>query len=933
MLKFLVLLTFLSFNHLFAQEINLSDRMPIDTSIIIDSLENGLVYYIRHNEKPEKRAVLRLAVNAGSVLEDNDQLGLAHFSEHMAFNGTENFAKHEIIDYLESIGMRFGPDINAYTSFDETVYMLEVPTDSSGVVEKGFTILKEWAHNVSFEKDEIDKERGVVIEEWRLGRGASARIRDKQFPILFKNSIYAERLPIGKKEILESFPYETVKRFYDDWYRPDLMAVIAVGDFDVKQIENYIRNIFSDIPKHESVRERKIFPVPGNDKMLFAIAADPEATQTSVGIYFKQDIEPEGTAGDYRRNIIENLYIGMLNNRLSELTQIPDPPFLYAYSAKGRFIRSKEFYVLSAAVKEEGILRGFEALLTESERVQKYGFTSSELRRQKDELLANMERIYKERDKTESEQFAAEYIRNFLTSEPIPGIAYEFELYKTFLPGISIEEVNALTDKWITDNNIVVTVSAPEKKELEVPQEKELLAVTEKAEKKEIEPYDDKVSNLPLVEKKPSPAAIISKNNFPDLGITEWKLSNGVKIVLKPTDFKNDEVLFHAFSPGGNSIVSDDEYIPAVTASNLILQSGVGNFNYIELQKMLAGKVVDVSTYIGELSEGLSGSSTPKDIETMFQLIYLYFTQPCIDSSSYMAYLERLRSYLKNRDLNPDAAFQDTLEVTLTQYNPRTKPWTMETLDKMDLNESLEIFKERFADASDFTFFFVGSFSIDSIKPFILAYVGGLPSTKRIESWKDLNIDPPSGVIEKSVYKGLEPKSRVNLTFAGSFDWNLDTRYKLTAMTDVLRIKLREVLREDKGGTYGVSVSANSQRIPDEEFKISISFGCSPDRVDELVSTAFNQIDSLKSHPVTDIYLTKVKEIQKREWEINLKENGFWLRTLHYYYLYGISLDEIGKYPERIEELSAGDIRESAKKYFDENNYVKIELFPEKKMN
>jgi zinc protease len=623
----------------------------------------------------------------------------------------------------------------------------------------------------------------------------------------------------------------------------------------------------------------------------------------------------------------------MLNNRLSELTQIPDPPFLYAYSAKGRFIRSKEFYVLSAAVKEEGILRGFEALLTESERVQKYGFTSSELRRQKDELLANMERIYKERDKTESEQFAAEYIRNFLTSEPIPGIAYEFELYKTFLPGISIEEVNALTDKWITDNNIVVTVSAPEKKELEVPQEKELLAVTEKAEKKEIEPYDDKVSNLPLVEKKPSPAAIISKNNFPDLGITEWKLSNGVKIVLKPTDFKNDEVLFHAFSPGGNSIVSDDEYIPAVTASNLILQSGVGNFNYIELQKMLAGKVVDVSTYIGELSEGLSGSSTPKDIETMFQLIYLYFTQPCIDSSSYMAYLERLRSYLKNRDLNPDAAFQDTLEVTLTQYNPRTKPWTMETLDKMDLNESLEIFKERFADASDFTFFFVGSFSIDSIKPFILAYVGGLPSTKRIESWKDLNIDPPSGVIEKSVYKGLEPKSRVNLTFAGSFDWNLDTRYKLTAMTDVLRIKLREVLREDKGGTYGVSVSANSQRIPDEEFKISISFGCSPDRVDELVSTAFNQIDSLKSHPVTDIYLTKVKEIQKREWEINLKENGFWLRTLHYYYLYGISLDEIGKYPERIEELSAGDIRESAKKYFDENNYVKIELFPEKKMN
>ncbi len=934
MLKFIVTLTLLlSFNILFAQEINISDKMPVDTSIIIDSLDNRLVYYIRHNEKPEKRAVLRLAVNAGSVLEDEDQLGLAHFTEHMAFNGTKNFKKHEIIDYLESIGMRFGPDINAYTSFDETVYMLEVPTDSAGIVEKGFNILKEWAHNVSFEKDEIDKERGVVIEEWRLGRGANARIRDKQFPVLFKNSIYADRLPIGKKEILESFPYETVKRFYDDWYRPDLMAVIAVGDFDVKQIETYIKNIFSDIPKHEAARERKIFPVPGNNKMLFAIATDPEATQSSVGIYFKQDIEPEGTAGGYRRDIIENLYTGMLNNRLSELTQQPDPPFLYGYSTKGRFIRSKEFYVLSAAVKEEGILRGFEALLTESKRVQKYGFTSSELRRQKDELMANMERAYKERDKTESEQFAAEYIRNFLTDEPIPGIEYEYELYKQFLPGITIEEVNELTDKWITDDNIVVTVSAPEKKDLKIPQEKELLATAEKVKNKEIKPYDDKVSKLPLVEKMPAPSTIVGQNNFPDLGITEWKLSNGATIILKPTDFKNDEILFQAFSPGGSSLVPDDKYIPAVTASNLIRQSGVGNFNHIELQKMLAGKVVDVNTYISELSEGLSGSSTPKDMETMFQLIYLYFTQPRIDSSSYLSYLERLKSFLKNRNLSPEAAFQDTLEVTLTQYNTRNKPWTLETLDKMDINESLKIFKERFADASDFTFFFVGSFSPDSIKPFILTYIGGLPSTKRSENWKDLNIDPPSGVIEKAVFKGLEPKSRVNLTFAGEFDWNLDSRYKLTAMTDVLRIKLREVLREDKGGTYGVSVSANGQRIPDEEYKISITFGCSPDRVNELVSTAFNQIDSLKSHPVGSIYLTKVKEIQRREWETNLKENSFWLRTLTYYYLYGINLDEIKKYSERVEELSAEDILDSAKKYFNENNYVKIELFPEQKMN
>ncbi|MGE5859461.1 MAG: M16 family metallopeptidase [Ignavibacteria bacterium] len=934
MLKSLIsLLIIFSLNFLQAQEIKFSEKLPLDTSITIGSLDNGLIYYIRHNEKPEKRAFLRLAVNAGSVLEDNDQQGLAHFTEHMAFNGTANFAKHEIIDYLESIGMRFGPDINAYTSFDETVYMLEVPTDTQGVLEKGLNILKEWAHNVSFENDEVDKERGVVIEEWRLGRGANARIRDKQFPILFKNSVYAERLPIGKKEILESFPYETVKRFYHDWYRPDLMAVVAVGDFDKKEVEDYIKKIFSAIPKAQSPRERKIFPVPGNEKMLFAIAADPEATQCTVGIYFKQDIEPEKTAGDYRRDIIENLYNGMLSNRLTEITQQPDPPFLFGYSAKGRFIRSKEFYLLSAGVKEEGILRGFKALLTESERVRKYGFTASELQRQKDELLANMERAYKEKDKTESSQLVAEYIRNFLTDEPVPGIEYEYKLYKEFLPGITLQEVNALTGKWITDNNIVVTVSAPEKKDLQIPQEKELSAAAAEVKNKEIEPYNDKVSNLPLVEKKPAPAAVISENSFKDLGITEWKLSNGAKVVLKPTDFKNDEILFQAFSPGGNSIIPDSEYIPAATASTLVGQSGAGNFNFIELQKMLAGKVVDVNTYISELSEGFSGSSTPKDLETMFQLMYLYFTHPRIDSSSYLSYLEKLRSYLKNRSLSPEAAFQDTLDVTLTQYNPRMKPWTLETLNEMDMKESFEIFKDRFTDASDFTFFFVGSFNPDSIKPLILTYIGGLPSLKRNESWQDLNIDPPAGVIEKTVYKGLEPKSRVNLTFTGPFDWNMETRYKLTAMTDVLRIKLREVLREDKGGTYGVSISSIGQRYPDQEYKISISFGCSPDRVNELVESAFNQIDSLKSQPAGSIYLTKVKETQKREWETSLKENGFWLRTMVYYYLYGINLDEINNYPERVEKLTVKDITETAKKYFNEKNYVKVELFPEQKMN
>jgi zinc protease len=929
----LLLILILSYQIIFAQEISLTDKLPVDNKIIIGTLENGIKYYIRHNEKPEKRIELRLAVNAGSVLENEDQQGLAHFAEHMAFNGTKNFKKHEIIDYLESIGMRFGADINAYTSFDETVYILQVPTDSTGMMEKGFQILKDWAFNVSFEQDEIDKERGVVIEEWRLGRGANARIRDKQFPTLLKNSVYALRLPIGKKEILEGFQYETLKNFYKDWYRPDLMAVIAVGDFDTKRIEDLIKENFSNIQGPENPRERKLFPIPDHQEVLFTIASDPELTQTGLQIYFKQDVQPQDMVKDYRRTLIENLYNGMLNERLNELSQQSDPPFLYAYSAKGRFIRSKEFYYLGAGVKEDGIQKGLETILTEAERVKKFGFTATEFERQKSEMLANIERAYKEKDKTESDAFASEYIRNFLTDEPIPGIEFEYKLYNEFLPGISLEEVNKLAGEWVTDNNLVVAVSTPEKAGLKIPDESELKNIFDEVNKKQITAYEDKFSNLPLVENIPAPAKIVNEKEYPELGVTEWQLENGVKVFLKPTDFKNDEILFQGFSSGGTSVVPDEDYIPAITASPLVQLSGVGNFSYIELQKLLTGKVVSVNPGFGELSENVSGSSTPKDIETMFQLIYLFFNSPRIDSSSYLSYIERVRSYLKNRSLNPESAFQDTLEVTLSQYHPRRQPWTEKMIDKMNMSKSLEIYKDRFADASDFTFVFVGNFTVDSIKPLIQSYIGGLHSTKREENWKDLGIDPPPGIVKKEVDKGLEPKSRVSIIFSGPFDWSSESRYNLTSMIDVFRIKLREVLREDKGGTYGVGIGANPQKYPDEEYTINISFGCAPERVEELTGSIFQLIDSLKNYPVDEIYLTKVKETQKRQWEVDLKENNFWLRNLWYYNFYDLDLSEFLNYPEIVDGLSLEDIQQTAQKYLNVDNYVNIILYPEKKAN
>jgi len=682
-------------------EMELTKKLPTDPNIKIGKLENGLKYYIRKNGRPEKRAELRLVINAGSVLEDDDQQGLAHFVEHMAFNGTKNFPKQELINYLESIGMRFGPDINAYTSFDETVYMLQVPTDSAHIIEKAFQILEDWSSAVSFEDEEIDKERGVVIEEWRLGRGANARIRDKQLPTLFKNSQYAERLPIGKKHILETASYETVRRFYRDWYRPDLMAVIAIGDFDPAWIEDQIRKHFSNIRGQKISRDRTLFPVPDHKETLFAIATDPEAAQTSVSIYYKYEVPSHDRHLDYKRLILESLFNGMLNKRFRELIQVPDPPFLFGYSSKGQLIRTKEFYFLGAAVKDDGIHRGIEALVIEADRLKKHGFTQTELDRQKKEALRRIERAYNERDKTDSERYASEYIRNFLTGEPIPGIEYEFELFKKFIPEIGLTDVNRLAGNWITDYNRVILVDAPEKPGLIVPDEKDLISALEKPKTIEILPYIDKVSKLPLISDPPEPKPIVEEKKLEEIGVTEWKLANGCRVILKPTDFKNDEIIFNAFSPGGHSLVPDSNYIAAITATPLVNQSGVGQFNLIELQKKLSGKIVNVSPWIRELREGISGNTTPEDLETMFKLIHLYFTSAREDTNAYLSYLSRLKGFLENRSVDPETVFEDTIQVTMSQYHHRSRPWSENLLREMDLETSFDIYRDRFADAGD----------------------------------------------------------------------------------------------------------------------------------------------------------------------------------------------------------------------------------------
>jgi zinc protease len=907
------------------------DVLKPDSKITVGKLPNGLTYYIRPNRKPEKRAELRLVVKAGSVLEDDDQQGLAHFVEHMAFNGTKSFPKQELVSFMEKIGMRLGPDVNAYTSFDETVYILQVPTDTLQYMQKAFQILEEWAHAVTFDEKEIDKERGVVIEEWRLGKGAFERIQNKHNPVLFYKSQYAVRLPIGKKEILESSKYETLRRFYRDWYRPELMAVVAVGDFDRTAVETLVKQHFTNLTNPSSPRTRTKYTLPDHSETLASIATDAELPIGQLNVVFKRALEDERTTRGYRNSLLAAVYDGMLNARLQERVQQANPPFTFSFSGDSRFVGQKQAYFLGAGIKENAILPGLDAVVTEAYRVKQHGFTSTELERQKKEKLRFIENAYNEREKTESSNYASEFIRNFLVDEPIPGIEAEFELYKLFVPGMTLDEVNKLAAIRLTTGNRIITVSAPKKEGVIVPTEAEVIALLNSASTKQTEPYVDKVSSQPLLATLPKPGMVVSEKTIASLGVTEWKLSNGALVVLKPTDFKNDEILFSAYSKGGTSLASDKDYVSASMASAITTQSGVGDFDLVALQKLLTGKVVRVSPTLSELSEGFAGSATPQDLETLFQLVHLYFKAPRKDTVAFASFLSRQKAFLQNRGAFPDIAFFDSLQVTLSNYHYRARPLTAQLLDELSLDKAYAFYKDRFADPSDFIFFFVGNFQLDKIKPLVTQYLASLPSINRSESWRDVGMRPPKGVVKKQVYKGIEPKSRVQFVFTGPFEWSYQNRYNMLALIEVLRIKLREVLREDKGGVYGVQISGAPSLYPRKEYNISIGFGCAPERVDELIAATMQQIDSLRLKKPEDIYIEKTKEIQRREREVNLKENQFWLSIFRQYYANGENPEEILQYVILVDKLSGDPVQQAAKQYFDANNMVTVVLYPEKK--
>ena len=916
-----------------AQQYNPTDPIPPDPAVTTGTLANGLTYFIHENDEPENRAELRLVVNAGSILEDDDQLGLAHFVEHMAFNGTRNFEKQALVDYLESIGMQFGPDVNAYTSFDETVYMLQVPMDDPEVLATAFQILVDWAGGVLFDPEEVDKERGVVIEEWRGRRGGTARVQDQQIPVMLHDSRYAERLPIGDPEILRTASVERLRDFYEDWYRPDLMAIIAVGDFDGAEIEATIRERFGVLAGPADPRSRTEAEVPFDHPPLISIATDPEVPVNQVQVMYKRAPRTYATVGDFRDARVRSLYTGMLNRRLSELTLQAEPPFLGgSVSLSGGISRNMEAAQVSASVAEGGIETGLEAVLGEAERVARHGFTAGELERQKISLRRLYESRLAEVDNRRSASLASRYINVFLEDAPYPSVETDMELLDAFLPGITLEEVNAAGRGWLDERGRVILVIGPQKEGVTIPTEEEMTGVFAAVADKELTPYEDAEVEAPLVADVPAGSPVISEESVDEIGVTIWELDNGVRVVLKPTDFRDDEVLFSATSPGGSSLASDDTFMDAEVATQAVGQGGIGTFDQIALGKKLTGKRASVIPTIGSLTEGISGQASPQDLETAFQLIYLYFTAPRRDEEAFAAFKAQMAAV----DLTamPQFVMLDTVASTMSQGHPRaggTMSQVMEAMQAADLDVALDFYRDRFADASDFSFYFVGSFDLEGIRPLVETWLGGLPDLDREEMWVDHGIDPPTGVIEKVVHKGLEPQSQTQIIFAGDGEYSPEESTAIGAMAEILQIRLRELLREDLGGTYGVGVSGSLSYRPDEEYTVMIQFGSDPERADELTAVVFEEIERLKAEGPDAETIDKVRETQRRSKETNMQQNGYWRAQLSSFETRGRDIRLIPSY-DLIEGWTAEQVQQAAIRYLRTDQYAKFVLLPENKV-
>jgi zinc protease len=913
----------------------LSQQMPVDPEVATGQLPNGLRYYVRANGKPAHRAELRLVVKAGSVLEDEDQQGLAHFVEHMEFEGTRHLPGRSIQDFLSSLGLSIGPDANAATSYDDTQYTLRVPTDAPGVLDRALLVLEDWAQGATFEQSGIDRERGIVLAEWRMHLGAGERTQDRIRRVQLEGSRYADRPPIGNTDVIEHARREQLVRFYRDWYRPDLMAVIVVGDVDRDAAVTMIKEHFSSLSSPSPARPRPAFDVPDSPATRYAVVTDKETTATVVEISDLRPARNQATVGGYRELMLDQLFGGMLDARLDELSQRENPPFLRAAAQRGLFPtpRTKDEASLQALVSNDGVARGLDALVTELQRVARFGFTATELTRAKQAMMLGYERVAAESPDRESSSRADEYTRNFLQAEALPTIWQELAFHRRFVPDVTLAEVNALAGEWFPEQNRLVVVSAPDAAGVVLPDRAQLAEVVKIASAKRLEPYVDGAAAKGLMEAPPPRGTIAKTTVRPEAGVTEWTLSNGATVVLKPTTLKEDQILFRATAPGGTSLATDADFIAARVADTVVPAGGVGAFGGVMLDKILAGKAVGVTPFIDEGTEGMGGGSTPQDLETMFQLIYLRFTQPRADPTAFAAMASQARGLLANQLASPDVVFDQAIDAALSRNSPRRQPETPATVDQWNLAKSVAFYKARFADASNFTFVFVGSFTEEAIKPLVETYIASLPATHAHETPRDLGITPPTGVVEKTIEQGIAPKSEVAIVFSGPFEHDDAHMLALRAMTLVLQSRLLDTIRQELGGTYSITVTPNTEKIPRPVYQLRIDWTCDPARTAALVQRVFEEIEFVRTTPLSSEQVTLIRQALLRELEVNSQDNGYLLNQISLRYEDGDGADvaAIGNMPAQIAALTGDAVRQAAKTYLNTENYVKVTLMPGKK--
>jgi zinc protease len=912
----------------------LAQPMPFDPEAVVGTLPNGLKYYVRPNAKPPHRAELRLVVKAGSVLEDEDQRGLAHFVEHMEFEGTRHFPGHSIPDFLSSLGLGIGPDANAATSYDDTQYTLRVPTDVAGVLDRGLLILEDWAHGAMFDQDAIDRERGIVLSEWRMNLGAGERVQEKIRRAQLEGSRYTERRPIGDPTVIERAQRDALVRFYNDWYRPDLMAVIVVGDIDPKSTVAMIRDHFSALKAPSPERPRPAFDVPEHPGTRYTIVTDKESTSTVVELSDLRPARNQATVGGYRDLMRDQLFAAMIGARLDELTQNANPPFLRAAAGRALFPapRTKDEASLQALVANGASGRGLDALVTELQRVARFGFTPTELARAKQAMMLDYERVVTESPDRESSSRADEYTRNFLQAEALPTIWQELAFHRRFLPQITLAEINALTADWFPERNRLVIVSAPESQGVALPTEAQLSEVVKTATAKRLQPYADVAAGQALIATPPKPGSIVKTQVHASTGVTEWTLSNGATVVLKPTTLKEDQILFRATAPGGTSLASDADLIPARVADDVVAAGGAGTFSSVMLDRMLSGKAIAVVPFINEIEEGMAGGSTPQDVETMFQLLYLRFTQPRADPAAFSALAGQAKAMMANQMASPDVVFNRTIDTLLSGNHPRRQPESEATVDKWKLDKSLAFYKARFADASNFTFVFVGSFTLDNIKPLVEQYVASLPATQAHEKWNDIGVVAPTGVVEKTIEKGIAPRSAVGIVFHGPFDYDPVHLMALHTATMLLESRLFDTIRQELGGTYSITASPDATRFPKPEYTIRIEWTSDPARTESLVQRVFQEIDFVKSTRLGRQQMDRIRETLRREYENHSDDNRYWLNQISQAYEDGDASDlaAVLDVPAQIKALTADQVQLAAQTYLDTNRYVKVVLMPEK---